>query len=53
MYTHTMKHKLSWPQSLSSHLIQLSSFLPLELEIMGRELDFGSHVVDRPKKNIF
>ena len=40
-------------QPLPSHSIQPDSFLRLELQIMGRELDFGSHVGDRLKKNIF
>ena len=30
-------------QQLFSHSIRLGSFLPLELHIMGRELNFGSH----------
>ena len=38
---------------MSSHLIKLGSFLLLELQIMDRDLDFGSHVGDRPKKNNF
>ena len=40
-------------QQLPSHSIQLGLLLLLELYIMGRKLDFRSHIEDKPKKNIF
>ena len=40
-------------QQLLPYLIRLGSFLPLELRIMGRKLNFGSYGWKQAQKNIF